>query len=253
MLFTTQEYNEIPIILTDDPLIINLVNKRTWYKYSMTIENIEYFVNIGHRNRGFSAEDLMGFNNTGNICIWPSEETLAYYVGANLNIFRNKTILELGGGMSCLAGFISAKYGQGKHVTLTDGNKISIENVLTSYYCNEFSCPVLYDVLRWGHIESDIKYDIILCADCLFFDDARHDLIESLWCLLDDKGIGLIMAPRRGNTLTSFLKQSRIKGFKCDEIITYNKNVWDKHLSLLNNVEYDENIHYPILIKLTKY
>lgn len=252
MLFTTKQISGVPKKF-NDPSLINQINKRTWYKYTVKIDEAERWVYIGHRIRGFSAEDLMGFNNTGNICIWPSEETLAYYIGANLDMFKNKTVLELGGGMSCLAGFICAKYGNPKFVMLTDGNKMSIENVSISYYCNEFTCPVLCKVLKWGCIDADTKYDIILCADCLFFDDARNDLIESLWNLLDDNGLGLIMAPKRGDTLINFIQQSLIKGFKCREIINYDDVVWEKHMILMNNLEYDENIHYPILIELTKY
>lgn len=230
----------------------------------MSVDDVEYSINIGHRNRTFSAEDLMGFNNTGNICIWPSEETLTYYVGANLNIFKDKTVLELGGGMSCLAGFVCAKYASPKRVTLTDGNKISVENVQASFYCNEFACPVICDVLKWDQFKekwdhfkekwdhSDETFDVILCADCLFFDEARKDLVEALWSLLSGTGVGLIMAPKRGNTLDCFIKQCEEKGFRTREIVRYNEIVWNKHLELLENTEYDDNIHYPILIELTK-
>lgn len=251
MLLTTRQLQQIPL-KTSDQHVTEQANKRTWYKYSMTVENIEYFVNIGHRNRTFSAEDLMGFNNTGNICIWPSEETLTYYIGANLNIFKNKTVLELGGGMSCLAGLTCAKYGLSKFVMLTDGNKISVENVQVSCFCNELTCPFACEILKWGKITVNCKYDIILCADCLFFDDARTDLIETLWCLLASDGLALIMAPRRGYTLDNFIAQSNEKGFICKKIVNYNNTVWEKHSNLLQNAEYDDNIHYPILIELTK-
>lgn len=251
MLLTTQQLQQIPIQASDQN-VIEQANKRTWYKYSMTVDNIEYFVNIGHRNRTFSAEDLMGFNNTGNICIWPSEETLTYYVGANINIFKDKTVLELGGGMSCLAGLICAKYGLSKFVMLTDGNKISVENVQISCFCNEFKCPIACEILKWGKFNVGCKYDIILCADCLFFDDARTDLIETLWCTLASNGLALVMAPKRGSTLDTFIAQSNEKGFICKEVTNYNETVWQKHLNLLQNADYDDNIHYPILIELTK-
>lgn len=251
MLLTTLQLQHVPLKTTDSH-VRDQVNKRTWYKYSMTVDNIKYFINIGHRNRTFSAEDLMGFNNTGNICIWPSEETLSYYIGSNLNIFKDKTVLELGGGMSCLAGFMCAKYGLSKFVVLTDGNKVSVENVQISYYCNEFTCPVACEVLKWEKSESKCKYDIILCADCLFFDEARADLIETLWDMLSCNGLALIMAPKRGCTLENFVSQSTQKGFCCKEVVNYNNVVWEKHLSLLEHSEYDDNIHYPILIELTK-
>lgn len=228
----------------------NKISKRTWYKYFVEIKSFEFSVIIGHRNRTFSAEDLMGFNNTGNICIWPSEETLTYYICANLGLFQDKTILELGGGMSCLAGLFAAKYGAPKAVTVTDGNKVSIENVEAALLCNKFSCPVTCKVLKWGPLEE--VYDVVLCADCLFFDDARTDLIECLSSCLNVGGIALTMAPKRGDTLEMFIAQCISKGLTCKMMFNYNEIVWEKRLALLENGEYDDNIHYPILIIVTK-
>lgn len=203
--------------------------------------------------RTFSAEDLMGFNNTGNVCIWPSEETLTYYLGANLHLVEDKRVLELGGGMSCLAGLVSAKYGHARHVHLTDGNKSSVENVLVSLACNELSCPVECTVLKWGRgAATPTAYDLVLCADCLFFDDARADLIDTLWECLAPAGVALVMAPRRGKTLASFITACEYRGFRCCEFVNYNRIVWEKHLQLLANCDYDDDIHYPILLELTK-
>ncbi|KAK9876913.1 hypothetical protein WA026_015949 [Henosepilachna vigintioctopunctata] len=251
MLLQTQQLPSVPLI-SPDPRIVDQLNKRTWYNYSTQIEDVRYFVNVGHRNRTFSAEDLMGFNNTGNICIWPSEETLTYYVCNNLSIFRDKRVLELGGGMSCLAGLFVAKYGGPKSVTVTDGNKASVENVQTTLRCNKFDCPVDCKVLKWNDASLSGFYDVILCADCLFFDDARNDLIECLWRSLAPASLALVMAPERGNTLESFVKRSEEKGLSCKKIVNYNDVVWSKRLALLDNVEFNDNIHYPILIEVTK-
>ncbi|GJQ85260.1 hypothetical protein Trydic_g18494 [Trypoxylus dichotomus] len=250
MLLKTQKLENV--LQSIDTQAIDKIDKRTWYKYCMNIDEQEYFVVVGHKKRTFSAEDLMGFNNTGNICIWPSEETLTYYLVANLNLFHHKTVLELGGGMSCLAGLFCGKYASAKNVVLTDGNKISIENVEISMHLNKFTCPVSCQVFKWGETKSDVKFDVILSADCLFFDEARSALIDTIWDTLDINGIGLVMAPNRGNTLQNFIQQSENKGFKCREIKNYNNTVWERHLQLLENNDYDENIHYPILIELTK-
>lgn len=239
MLLQTQQLASVPNPQSD--------HKRTWYKYSI----FEYFVFIGHRIRTFSAEDLMGFNNTGNICIWPSEETLSFYVCSNLGLFTNKSVLELGGGMSCLAGLFVAKYAAPRTVTVTDGNKHSVENVQAALNANKFDCPVECKLLKWGPVEGP-QYDVVLCADCLFFDDARADLIECLWSCLDDKGVGLVMAPKRGGTLDHFIAQSEVKGFKCRKIVNYSQVVWEKRLKLIDHCEYDDDIHYPILIEVTK-
>lgn len=195
----------------------------------------------------------MGFNNTGNVCIWPSEETLSYYVLSNLDMFVDKSVIELGGGMSCMAGLFCAKYGRPDQVVLTDGNKLSVENAQITSRCNEFACrQVDCRVLKWDYVNMHRGFDVILCADCLFFDDARADLIDAIWALLHPDGVALVMAPKRGNTLNSFVLQSKLKGFTCKQSVKYNQLVWDKHLGLLENADYDENIHYPVLIELTK-
>lgn len=255
MLLKTQELPNIPATSPED-VFLNLLKKRTWYKYSVRIDDREYFLNVGHRNRTFSAEDLMGFNNTGNVCIWPSEETLSYFICSNLYKFHGKNVIELGGGMSCLAGLFVAKYGDAKSVTVTDGNKISVENVQAIIKCNQFDgggVGVKCRILKWSAEEKDGKYDVILCADCLFFDDARADLIECLWACLANDGIAFVMAPQRGNTLDSFIEQSQAKGLRCRKIVNYNNVVWEKRFALMNNCDYDDNIHYPILIEVTKY
>ncbi|RZC39157.1 Methyltransf 16 domain containing protein [Asbolus verrucosus] len=250
MLLRTQQLPSVPL-KSQDSHVLDQISKRTWYKYSIQIDDLEFYIKIGHRNRTFSAEDLMGFNNTGNICIWPSEETLSYYVCANLPLFTGRTVLELGGGMSCLAGLFAAKFAAPTSVTVTDGNKTSVENVQAALHCNEFDCPVCCRVLKWGPLQGE-QYDVILCADCLFFDDARADLIECLWSCMHANGIALVMAPKRGDTLQNFIAQSEAKGFACKTKFNYNQVVWEKRLTLLDHCEYDDNIHYPILIEVTK-
>lgn len=120
-----------------------------WYNYSACVQSNHFSANVCRSSINITPEELMGFNNTGNVRIWPSEEVLAYYVLSNLDIFRNKTVLELGGGMSCLAGIMAALYGFCSDVHLTDGNPNSIYNVERILEKNVFttkvSCSVSYD------------------------------------------------------------------------------------------------------------
>ncbi|CAH1130867.1 unnamed protein product [Ceutorhynchus assimilis] len=248
MLLETRELPSPPSQVLNDQIL-----KRTWFEYSFNIDQKSFKLNIGHRNRTYSAEDLMGFNNTGNICIWPSEETLSYYVCLNLNMFEGKSVMEIGGGMSCLAGLFIAKYSSAKNVLVTDGNKTSIDNVQAILQCNSFACDTQCAILRWNEQKESKQFDVIISADCLFFDDYRIDFINCLRNHLASKGVALIMAPIRGTTLDSFILQARIRGLVCKKIVNYSDLVWVKRLELMDSsCDYDDNIHYPILLKVTK-
>lgn len=218
-----------------------------WYLYSVD----EYSVKIRHLSNALTPEDLMGFNNTGNICVWPSEEVLAYYVLSNLSYFSGKSVLELGGGMSCLAGLFIAKYTEATKIYLTDGNKTSVKNVeviLEENKIDNASCGVL----EWGEVP-DEKFDLLLAADCLFFDDARKELVKTMWSSLKAGGCGLVTAPRRASTLDKFLEEVQNIGFKYYMRECYNQQVWERHLQLKNDCPYyDSDIHYPVFIHLTK-
>lgn len=171
-----------------------------WYKYRMALENeLEYSVNIHHMERQLTASDLMGFNNTGNICVWPSEEALTALVLSEVSSYRGKWILELGGGFTSLAGLMLAKYATPYAVHLTDGNEISVENVRKTVCLNELSCYTKCSVLKWQEKGAraqaeQAKFDFILCADCLFFDEARSALVDTIWYYLAPQGSALIMA-----------------------------------------------------------
>lgn len=227
-----------------------------WFEYSVTIHEEIYSLKIRHLIKTITPVDLMGFNNTGNVCVWPSEEVLAYYALCNKEAFDGKTVLELGGGMTCLAGLLIAKYTDAANVCLTDGNISSVDNVQHIVDENGFkdSSKVSCFVLQWGTPgKNKILYDIVLAADCLFFDDGRSDLVTIMWASLAENGQALVTAPKRGSTLDKFKAEAEQIGFICTTFEYYNQQIWDRHLLLKsNNASYDEDIHYPILLHLLK-
>lgn len=93
-----------------------------------------------HVEKLWTTKDLIGFNNTGNIKFWASEAALTYFVLDNLQMFEDSWVLELGGGMFCLAGLMLAKHSDAFAVHLSDGNQSSLNNVRKSLKLNETRC-----------------------------------------------------------------------------------------------------------------
>lgn len=226
-----------------------------WFDYSIRVDQEMFSLKIRHLVQNITPVDLMGFNNTGNICVWPSEEVLAYHAMCNIDAFSEKSVLELGGGMTCLAGLLIAKYTKASVIRLTDGNVSSVDNVQSIICKNGFadSSNVSCSLLQWGKGKYQPIYDIVLAADCLFFDESRTNLVSTMWASLKNNGQALVTAPKRGNTLDKFKNEAEKAGFQCTLLEYYNQQIWDRHLKLKSDTpNYDQDIHYPLLLHLMK-
>jgi hypothetical protein len=62
----------------------------------------------------------------------------------------------------------------------------------------------------------------------------------------------LIFAPNRQNTFHKFIDMVK-PYFECMIVHDYDMEVWERHLKEKEtNSDYDEDIHYPLLLKLKK-
>ena len=52
-----------------------------------------------------------GFTNTDNVWVWPAEEALVAYLLNHTKVVEGKTVLQLGAGVTGMAGMILAKVG----------------------------------------------------------------------------------------------------------------------------------------------
>jgi len=94
---------------------------------------------------------------------------------------------------------------------------------------------------------------VVLAADCLFFDEARDDLVRTIAASLTFGGIALVAAPKRGTTLYEFINMAQQEGLVCTVQQNYNAMVWERRSKqVLYNAFYDTDSHYPLLISITK-
>lgn len=236
--------------------VMPLMENEQSYTYTIKCKNKKFDINLVEFSHFWSPNDLSGYDNTGNVCIWPSEETLSYYVLKHLEDFKNAWILEIGGGMSCLASLLIAKHGEPFLVHLSDGNPKCIKNVEKTIKINNFKCFIKCSVLEWENCvhsdETPGKYNFILSADCLFFAKSHASLLQTLQFYLSETGKALVMAPQRKNTFQDFCNLSASYGFTGTVIKHYSNHIWQKHLNLLNTQNYDEDVHYPQLLILER-
>merc|ERR1712150_237891 len=208
-------------------------------------------------NNVTSAKELIGFNNTGNICLWPSEEVLSYLMVQNKSEYCGKRICELGAGMTGLAGLLLSLNQSESSVTVTDGNQTSVTNIasiIDRNYVTADNCNVDARTLVWsenseGYADLKNQFDLVICADCTFFTELHKALLETIKFILKPEGEVIILSPQRSGTLNQFIP-------KAEEIFTvkvrenYNDSIWERHTNALNNPLYDPDIHYPLFISM---
>ena len=203
-----------------------------------------------------SLETLVGFNNTGNVCVWPSEEVMAYYCLENKEMFREAHVCELGCGMTGLAGIMLACANVASEVLLTDGNETSIANIEEIVEANksryERCTRVIFDILRWESLslKEDYKgrFDYVVCADCLFFTDVHRELALVINMLLKPStGVAIVFAPSRGGTLERFCCMAQ-EYFKVELIERYSEQIWK--VCQEKPPYFNVDLHYPLKIVL---
>lgn len=206
-------------------------------------------------------------DNTGNVCVWPSEEVLAHVVLNRHSGWQREEgvtrVCELGAGMSALAGIALLASIHNLHVTLTDGNSLSVEELSHNaaansalYGNNSYTCATL----KWNRNETykqyknDGEFDLLMVSDCLFFRDYHIDLAHVINTLLSSTGVCYIVAPKRGDTLNIFvtLFRSTYSEYTVTVEERYDEGIWQKHQSFLQSDKdqatpnYDPDLHLSL-------
>eukprot|EP00741_Cyanophora_paradoxa_P009988 tig00000157_g9674.t1 len=227
----------------------------------------------------FRVSAQSGVDNTGNVCLWPAEEVLAYYIVSNPALFRDTRVCELGAGVG-LASFALAAAASPARACATDGNPLVVENLAhNAAACGaDLPRPLEARCLPWQDpVPPDMRgaFDWVLAADCCFFEQYHDGLLETVWNLLapctppphssDDPDetpvhyvvprppAALFVAPRRGRTLENFVRRASERGFDTELREEYDGEVWRRHEAELRagGGRYDPGLHYPLLLVLT--
>lgn len=238
------------------------------------------------RESRLSLEDLVshrttGVDNTGNICVWDSERSLAYLLYHHYDDFTALTsikiqnILELGAGMAGMAGIsLGLRLAQLQienkiNVTLTDGHSDGVKNNLINQHLTEaysktlsqhhpyLSLSVSSRVLLWTtdtETTSAKGQDVVLVSDCTHFQNFHAALAITMLRSLRKGGVALFCQPDRGDSLKNFIKLLMtpfdlvsLKVIEHPILERENERALEQHIGV-----YDRNLHFPKILVVTK-
>ena len=150
-------------------------------------------------------------DNTGNICVWDCELTLAWFLRQSKQQ-PPSTILEVGAGMAGVAAL--AWWGVAQQIILTDGHSACVANNLVNVRLMEAlhnddttrTTRARVELLRWGYEDDGSSFgaDWTLVSDCTHFEEWHGQL---LWTLLHHTAIQgsiWLCQPDRGKSWKRF-------------------------------------------------
>ena len=134
---------------------------------------------------------------------------------------RDKALIELGCGTG-LVGLIAAKHGA-REVVLTDYDDADIlacprQNLKSNAHRLQSPCEVIGHI--WGSDTSNVgrKFDIVILADILWYEDAHDDILRSTDALLAHSGEAWVSSGRYTTQADDFFKLAWLSGWTSQEI-----------------------------------
>ncbi|EGT48210.1 hypothetical protein CAEBREN_08493 [Caenorhabditis brenneri] len=199
-----------------------------------------------------------GFDNTGNVRIWPGSEALAWVIQRNPSsvLAPGNRILELGAGFLGLSSFLIAKLFPDSTVWVTDGNLESIRSLEQVKNANpEFRSRVHIKQLIWGqdHLITS-RFNTILAADCVFFAEYHESLMKCIHLHLAPNGNVVISSPRRKQSLQKFLDyvESDWNGEFSIEMNSVINSMLEQKIGGIWSSEEEKDEKFPVIVILRR-
>ncbi|KAG5185434.1 hypothetical protein JKP88DRAFT_207881 [Tribonema minus] len=219
-----------------------------------------------------------GVDNTGNVRVWPSESLLLHHLVSTPGaIPAGARVLEIGGGMTALAGLgVAAAAGcRVRCVVVTDGHPDAVRGQRVCARLNRHAFGATRVAARRLVTTADNAdstaasaacscgcgsgpFDVVIGSDCLFFEDFHADLIEILRRLIAPCGRAVLLQPSRGGSMERFAARAR-DHFDVYMEARYDDSIWERHQQLLlaageGGAEagggYREDTCFPVLMTL---
>ncbi|KAF0978343.1 hypothetical protein FDP41_002858 [Naegleria fowleri] len=233
-------------------------------KNSRELISIEVRVKTDTTMKDLEIADKDKVDNTGNVCMWPSEEILAYHCIHKLGaeFFNGKRVLEIGCGIGVAGLMIAKAFPSITEIVLTDGNVSVVENLRYNIAHLVQNGDLLDDKitcsqLLWqnnAQLEMLGTFDVILAADCLFFEEYHNDLVTLLKKSADGRQLSVVMFnPKRGKSLENFISKFQLQSPQASVFIDekYDDNIFNTHLRYeTENALYSKDNHYPLLLEI---
>jgi predicted nicotinamide N-methyase len=190
---------------------------------------------------------------------------LAWLIAKGTWNFSQKRVLELGSGLG-LAGLASAAWTDCNYVLLSDGDPelvdVMRQNIALNQQSNAFGeegqlhgkvQAACIDFLE-TKTDADNKFDVILCADCVYDTGLHIHLLHKFRQCLRPDGLVILMAAPREHSLETFLNTAKAYFGSVNRSVDYNDEVRKKfrgakcfpHLVLLDDVAPANNEEYSV-------
>jgi hypothetical protein len=226
---------------------------------------------VSHHHHG-------GVDNTGNVCVWDSEKTLAWALLREASEATAVDVVnEVGAGMAGLGGLaLAAGGGVRSRVRLTDGhascvfnNQVSLR-LTAAFHTIRTGRPlgpaVECQQLLWSCSsleDNDPNHfvpgaDWTLASDCTHFEDRHGDLLWTLVAGTRPGGRIWLCQPRRGRSLERFLALAELVNERAaTPLVRIHERLYraieQKHRAFLSSsASYNPDVHKPLVFVLEK-